>query len=120
MIFSGETPKGKTLDVRATDHGMQSDLDDAEDELSKQNPDFSHEDKQEVFEKMMQSTSWYEENYVWILDVKTHRNEIWHPIKIHGMMEMSLKTWIFPSTPTGSRRTTDALRIPSTAWTTQI
>ena len=70
VIFVGEFPEGKILDVRATDGGMQSDLDDAESEWIENNPDAGEEETTrslaEIAERLLQSESWYSDNYAWI------------------------------------------------------
>ena len=70
VIFVGEFPEGKVLDVRATDGGMESDLDDAKSEWVENNPDADEDETAHAFaeiaEKLLQSESWYNDNYAWI------------------------------------------------------
>lgn len=81
-LFVGVAPAGMELDVRATEDGMQADLDDARQEWIDQNPEpdreavtareyIEWEDSRDsafaqIGERLSQSAEWYESNYVWI------------------------------------------------------
>lgn len=69
-LFVGVAPEGKILDTRATERGMQEDLDVAKLEWHQANPDADEETERIAYdligERMMQDASWYDSNLVWI------------------------------------------------------
>lgn len=81
-LFVGETPEGMTLDVMATERGMQVDLDNARQEWLDENPEpdcdsveprkyIEWDDARQaafagIGERLSQSESWYNDNYIWI------------------------------------------------------
>jgi len=69
-LFAGIAPEGKILDTRATERGMQEDLDVAKLEWRQANPDADEDAERSAYdmigERMSQDVSWYESNLVWI------------------------------------------------------
>ena len=69
-LFVGIAPEGKILDTRATERGMQEDLDVAKLEWHQANQDASEETERSAYdmigERMASDASWYDSNLVWI------------------------------------------------------
>ena len=69
-LFAGIVPEGKILDTRATERGMQEDLDVAKLEWHQANQDADEETERIAYdmigERMASDASWNDSNLVWI------------------------------------------------------
>lgn len=69
-LFVGRSPEGKVLDIKATERGMQEDLDYEKSEWLKRNPNANDETERQAFdfigEELSSDSTWYDDNLVWV------------------------------------------------------